>query len=443
MKKIFYLFACITFTSYAEDTKGIKFSEGTWAAILNEAKVQNKLIFVDIYTVWCAPCKAMAAKVFTDTQVGEKFNNAFINYKIDAEKGEGVELAKNYAITAYPTYLFVNPEGELVYRTMGTMPADKFMNEADKALSSGKKYRPTSDLEVEYNAGKRDAEFLYDYLKRKKLNGERSAVVLEEYLKVIPESLQKTEKVLGVISENISTIDSRAFTILADALPRFINMTPEQQKYVMDGISRAKRNTFKQVIDRKDKVLLDKLIEAVRATSYSRAGFEAEEKQFRLDYAKIMGDAENFKMIASKDGERLLAKTNEEMAMETQQKIAGFEAQAKAQGINQNTPQYAMVIDNMKQSVEKTTAFHLNEYAWGYVQLMTGKDDLETALKWSERSIELMESPINLDTYANLLSKLGRKKEAIKVQKKAIKMAKKQGIELEGFEQTLKEIKQN
>ncbi|MFY7909889.1 MAG: thioredoxin fold domain-containing protein [Emticicia sp.] len=443
MNKILYLLIILSFSSHAADDKGIRFTEGSWADILSEAKKQNKLIFIDIYTTWCGPCKLMSAKVFTDTNVGEKFNESFINYKIDAEKGEGIELAKNYAITAYPTYLFVNSSGELVYRALGAMPADKFITEADKAISTGKNYKSSSELEKAFKEGRRDPDFLYEYMKRKSLNGSESSVLLDEYLAAIPTSLYKTEKVLALIAENIGTIESKAFVILRDALDRYLNMTTSQQKYVLNGISKAKRNTFKKAVDSRDKALLERLIDAVRATSYSEAGFEAEEKQFRLEYAKITRDGDNFKKIATKEAAKLMGKTSEDLVAETQLKIMNFKEGAKAKNLDETTPQFKMILDNLTDNAQKTTSFQLNEYAWGYVQMINTPKDLEEALKWSERAIELVESPANLDTYANLLSKLGRKKEAIKAEKRAIKLAKKEGGDTKDLQQTLKDIKRS
>ena len=441
MNKITYFLLLVAFSTFANDDKGIKFIEGSWSQVLSEAKKQNKLIFVDIYTTWCGPCKMMSVKVFTESQVGDKFNTSFINYKIDAEKGEGITLAKQYGIAAYPTYLFVDGNGELVYRATGAMPAEKLLTEADKALSAGKGYKSSDELDRDFKAGKRDADFLYEYIKRKSLNGNGSSAVLDEYLKAVPVSLYKTEKVLSVIAENIGTIDTRAFGVLKDALDRYLTMTVSQQKYVMSGLSKAKRNTFKKAVDSRDKALLERLIDAVRATSYSEAGFEAEEKQFRLEYAKITRDGVNFKIIAAREATKLMNKTSQELSNETQQKIQNFRKGAEAKNLDESTPQFKMILDNLTDNAQKTTSFQLNEYAWGYVQMISNPKDLEDALRWSERAIALVESPANLDTYANLLSKLGRRKEAIKVEKRAIKVAKKAGGSIKDLQQTLKDIK--
>jgi thioredoxin-related protein len=441
MKKVLYLLVILSFSSFAANIEGIQFTEGSWSQILDEAQKQDKLIFIDIYTTWCGPCKVMSEKVFTDSRVGEKFNEKFINFKIDAEKGEGIELAKKYAITAYPTYLFVNGSGELVYRIIGAMPIDKFLNEAEKALTAGKSYKSSENLEKDFNAGRRDADFLYEYMKRKNLNGGENASLLDEYLKVIPASLYKTEKVLLLISENIGTVDSKAFEILQEALDRYLNMTAQQQKYVLSGLSKAKRNTFKKTIDSRDKAMLERLIDAVRATSYSATGFEAEEKQFRLEFAKITRDGENFKKIATRECAKLMAKTMNDLVAETQQNIIKFKESARLKKLDESTPQFQMILDNLVDNAQKTTSFLLNEYAWGYVQMISNQKDLEQALIWSERAISLAETPANLDTYANLLIKLGRKKEAIKAEKKAIKLGKKEGGDVKDLQQTLKEIR--
>ena len=443
MNKILYLLIILSFSSYASDNKGIEFKEGSWLEILNEAKKQNKLIFIDIYTTWCGPCKMMSAKVFTLNIISEKFNESFVNFKIDAEKGEGIELAKKYAITAYPTYLFVNGNGDLVYRAMGAMSAEKFIVEADKALLAGKTFKSSAELQKEFKAGKRDPDFLYEYMKRISLNGGENVALLDEYLKAIPASQYKTEKVLALIAENIGTIESKAFIILRDALNRYLNMTVSQQKYVLNGLSKAKRNTFKKAVDSQDKALLERLIDAIRATSYSEVGFEAEEKQFRLEYAKITRDGENFKKIATKEAAKLMAKTSEDLVEETQLKIMNFKQGAREKNLDESTPQFKIFLDNMTNTAQKLTSFQLNEYAWGYVQMIKNEKDLEEAIKWSERAIELIESPTNLDTYAILLSKLGRKKEAIKAEKKAIKLAKKEGKDTSHLQQTLKDLKRS
>lgn len=112
---------------FEKDTpQGIQFYKGVWKETLAIAKKENKLIFLDVYATWCGPCKKLKAYTFSDADVGSFYNNNFINVAIDGEKGEGIELAKKYGVKAYPTLLFVNSSGEIVYKTAGYHKADDF-----------------------------------------------------------------------------------------------------------------------------------------------------------------------------------------------------------------------------------------------------------------------------------------------------------------------------
>lgn len=115
----------IALTAFAQ---GIQFFEGEWNAALEAAKKQEKLIFVDAYAVWCGPCKTMAKNVFPNEKVGEFFNKNFVNLQIDMERGMGLEFAKQYPVSAYPTLLFINAEGKVVHKLMGAQSVDAFLN---------------------------------------------------------------------------------------------------------------------------------------------------------------------------------------------------------------------------------------------------------------------------------------------------------------------------
>ena len=141
MKNFFSVLFVLVFTVniYAQEG-GMEFTEGNWETILATAKEQNKLIFVDAYTTWCGPCKMMAKNVFPLKGVGDFYNKNFINAKIDMEKGEGPELAKKYGVRAYPTFLFVNSNGDLVHRGVGYRPEAAFVELGEAAKDPDRQY---------------------------------------------------------------------------------------------------------------------------------------------------------------------------------------------------------------------------------------------------------------------------------------------------------------
>lgn len=69
------LLAGMVGNTYAQ---GIRFWKGSFEEATREAKRQDKLIFIDFYTVWCGPCKSMSNGVFPREDVGEYFNEMFI-----------------------------------------------------------------------------------------------------------------------------------------------------------------------------------------------------------------------------------------------------------------------------------------------------------------------------------------------------------------------------
>lgn len=171
---------------------GIRFDHGSWSEVLARAKEEGKLVFVDVYTSWCGPCKQMVAETFPRADVGKVFNASFINYEIDAEKGEGPEITRAYDVgTEYPTYLFVGGDGKLVYRTGGYMPAESFLRQAAIALQEKDDPKPLGEWVREYQAGKRDKAFLLGYLKKRARVKMASPLIIEEVFDLLnPDDLK-------------------------------------------------------------------------------------------------------------------------------------------------------------------------------------------------------------------------------------------------------------
>ncbi|MEI9944257.1 MAG: thioredoxin fold domain-containing protein [Chitinophagaceae bacterium] len=156
----FYLLTC---TGVWAQDKGITFIEDKpWKDLLSMAGEKDKLIFLDCYTTWCGPCKAMSKEVFPLPQVGAFMNAHFISTKFDMEKGEGIELNNKYKkfIPGFPTYLLINSKGEVVHQVAGYNAADKFIAKINDGLEQ-RSWIPYSN---KYEAGQRDWAFIRTYL---------------------------------------------------------------------------------------------------------------------------------------------------------------------------------------------------------------------------------------------------------------------------------------
>lgn len=116
--------------SMSKSNKGITFTHVPFDELLARAKAEKKVLFIDCFTSWCGPCRAMASNVFTLPQVGEYFNTYFVNAKIDMEKGEGKDLAKRYEVHAFPTLIFLDSEGNVIEKAVGFKQASQLLETA-------------------------------------------------------------------------------------------------------------------------------------------------------------------------------------------------------------------------------------------------------------------------------------------------------------------------
>ncbi|MDR6403913.1 MULTISPECIES: thioredoxin fold domain-containing protein [Chryseobacterium] len=155
IKKI--LLTATVIVSTVLSAQGIKFEEGKFSDILAKAKQEKKLVFIDGYTSWCAPCKLMVKNIFPLQTVGDYYNSNFINAKFNMEKGEGIAIAKKYKINRYPTYLFLDGDGNVVHTANSYLEEKDFIQFGKDAQDPSKRI---AALKKRFEKGEKDPEFL-------------------------------------------------------------------------------------------------------------------------------------------------------------------------------------------------------------------------------------------------------------------------------------------
>ncbi|MBC9933152.1 thioredoxin family protein [Chitinophaga qingshengii] len=216
MKKLL-LFCCLIIampTVWAQT--GIQFFKGSWKELLDKARRQNRMIFVDVYTEWCGPCKYMDKFIFTDTAVAGKYNPLFITYRLDAEKGEGPAISRKYNVGAYPTFLFLNSNGYLVHKVVGEKEKEPFTALADAAVQAGADKNNLGNLEQTFREGNRDPQFLRAYLGRLAAADLDNNEVLDAYFKTIPAAQLQQDSTWLSLAQYINSPNSATLAYLAD-----------------------------------------------------------------------------------------------------------------------------------------------------------------------------------------------------------------------------------
>lgn len=107
----------------------VRFHTGSLDAVRALAERENKLVFIDLYATWCAPCGEMEREVFARRDVGEFMDARFVAARYDVDGAVGGALSQRYDAKTIPTYLIFNVEGQLLGRTSGGRTAAEFLRD--------------------------------------------------------------------------------------------------------------------------------------------------------------------------------------------------------------------------------------------------------------------------------------------------------------------------
>lgn len=356
-----------------EATDGMTFVEKPFDELLAMAKKENKVIFIDAYTTWCGPCKMMAAKVFPEAKVGEVYNERFINAKFDMEKGEGPALAKRYSVMAYPTYLFVDGNGDIVHKGIGYIPQEEFLALADAASGDSS----LGAMNKRYDGGDRTSEFLAEY----------SQVLSGVY------EQEKASKVSGEYLDMQKDWSAPETMALLVANPG--ELGGKRMQYLLDNS--------------------DKAMETAGASSFVMTMQQA----IIGHYMKESGEQ---KLPEVADITDTYKKFGGPMAT----RLIDHYTMLLAQQMRDNDA-YVPAALNYYDTYGSDNATELNSIAWTIFESSDDATQLKQALSLAKKSVEMEPGYANMDTLAWLYNKTGDKKMAKQTAKAAIELAKKDG----------------
>lgn len=387
MKKL--LSALFLLSSLIYFSQGIVFENSDFKSSLAKAKKENKLIFLDAYTSWCGPCKLMAKNIFTKKSVGDTYNARFVNAKIDMEKGEGIELAKKFKVNAYPTYLFIDGNGEVVHRTLGYVEEKDFLQFAKDAEDPT---RRIGALKKQFEAGEKNPEFLKNLANLTiYTESDFTARVLERYF-ADKNVLDKED--VGLLLQAIKNIESPLYK------------TFEEKK--ADVIAVVSEDSY------------NKINKDLKLSTITNRAYNKETKSYNEAY--LLAEAE-----------KVVGKTEAEKYVLRQKAGNAFR--------NKDIPAYEKLMLEIYKDYASATSGALNSAAWNFFENVDTKSSLETAVLWSKESIKKDENYAFTDTLANLYKKLGDKANAKLWAQKSIELAKKSGEDYEETEKLLNSIK--
>jgi len=383
--------------------QGIRFEQGlNWAQVKEKARAEHKFIFVDFFATWCGPCKEMDEKVYPSDNVGAIMNDHFIAVKVQMDStahddeqvrgwyGDAHRMMVQYKVTALPSFFFFSPDGEMVHRSLGFKEVKDFLALAVNAMDPAKQYYT---LLGNYQQGRKDFAVM-PYLARmagatgdRELGDQIAADYIAHYLDGLKEDAFFTR-------ENMSFIADFAGDLLSGG--------------------QSFKNIYTQR-DRADQLLGQKWADRLVAYIITK-----EEITPALWNGKVaIAEKPDWKRI--RDG--ITAKYNKDYADRTV-----LDAQI---GWYDGRKDWAM---DVKYNVAKIDKYGVDTSGWGcfgvnnlvfnlIFQHSNDKVVLKKAAGWMALVVSTdTNSSTHIDTYANVLYKAGKVKEAISWEEKATRL---------------------
>lgn len=386
--------------------QGIVFVESAnWQGILERARQENKYVFVDCYASWCAPCKQMDQQVYSNDTIGRFMNDRFICVKVqmDSTKHDrqaaqdwyatAHALQEQYSIRAYPSFLFFSPQGLIVHKDIGAKRVDAFLDVAKAALNSQEQYYTLLGMYYDGRLVFADMPGLANTARKLGQDSLATSIArhyINDSLSTLPADSLWTKGNLTFMSSFVRGmhVDEKAFSLYFES------------RELIDSIIGSKGYA-------------NGVINAVIYADEVKAKFPSAAKEDREPDWKEIGSS-----ITQRYGKDYVERNL-------------LKGRVEFYRIVKNWKQYAkyLVLRSEYLKIEQappgfSASMQLNNVAFDVFKYSRNKQELRKALTWANGALAMDSGKSyysgDLDTKANLLYKLGRKKEALELERQSI-----------------------
>jgi thioredoxin-related protein len=405
-KLAIFLLLALPFRLFAQDT-GLRFSRFlSWQQVLQKAKAENKYIFLDCFATWCGPCKAMDKDVYPLKQLGDEMNDRFICVKVQMDKtdhdaedvknwyADAQAIQQQYQVNAFPTFLFFSPDGAVQLKDEGYKRVNEMVALSKAAQTSDQQYQT---LIVRYQNGQKNYPHLDELAEKARTMGDLktanliAADYMDHYLmQLSPDSLYTQKSIYFILSfpDGLHS-GSKAFRL-----------------FYPDG---------QRVDQTLGKPAAQRAVDYVISAEYIEPEFSMarREKRYDIDWMPIQ-------KAISHGFDAATAKRN---IAEAKSRWYHYMTQTYNKDWEQYIRYQITVIEKYEQDTSVFTDVAHNNFAYDAIlPHSTDKKQLELAVHWMKVAIgrvPLSGLASDLDTYANLLYKLGETRVAITQEEKA------------------------
>ena len=377
----------------------------------------------------------MDKEVYTNDSVGNYFNDKFICVKVQMDKtkndnefirnwySDAAAINKQFRILGYPTFIFFSPKGIIVHKEMGYQSVSEVITLAQIATQQGKIYRDPfveyDSLVEEYKQGIKHYNRMVYMIKIACQIGENDFAkqLLNDHTnyaaKIKPKQRYTKENIELWAGFTLSSLGKRFNFFYKDGnkIDRVMN----------------KKGYARSVVDRTIQYEIvapffkEQANGAVMSTKWMTGNSKPDHSE--VEWKKM------YNLIQKKYNSSYAKRNLVEAKVQWYEKHNNFPSFVK----------YYLT----KLELNNGEDPFLNSRAWDIFIKITDKKILNKIVPWMNKLAQQYSHDFNiLDTYANLLYKIGKKQEAIQWEGKALNLAKTKGAHKTDIENFSKAIEQ-
>lgn len=421
--RLLIIISLLTTVYSSTHAQGMEFSDITLDEAFVLAEKEGKYVFIDFKTVWCGPCKNMDKNVFPLPAVGDYYNEAFVCLRLDAER-EGYETARKYKVSSYPTYLFLDTEGNVVFKETGFHIEEEFIALGKKAVASVNSKYSLEKLRSMYPDKQDDEGFVKLYFKKMIEYGQDPSEGLERWLSIQTEIdpagkemldfLIKYKKYLyiGGMADEILQTNYEAYAAL---------VTTDQEKIMLERLNGFILTRSADRAERTRDVEMYKLfLDRVKEDPDNNAN-SAKIKEYEMSYYLMSKDYASYKADAALIVAGLMEKNVPEEVKAADKK--GYEWHQSKYKENPEPYEKIPVSYYKIKSSTKGLIRTIHEMGLTYLSVSENKDDYKVVKSWVDYLKE-----VNSDYYqtydleSEYYYSRGKLDKAIELKKEAIEV---------------------
>ncbi len=385
------IFGCKENNQKINKSKELIIVEQDYDKALSLASQEDKLLFIDFYTTWCAPCKKLDKLVFQNDSIKNLLGKDFVLLKYDAEKDTIFHLSKKHHVRSYPTGLILNKEGFVLNRKYGFPGQDSLSLQknviefTDESIALNQENKLLKGYSNEINPLKYP-DFYNEYINR--TNTKINNSELSDYLTHTQDKF--SEEYFSTLIYFGHYAPASIGDMVLERKQKYIDLYGKKNvETLLYFLTSAKFNVAISEINQ------EKYDEAVKFTknALSEGWVNDILPEYEKDYLKAQNKWDE------------VFKINEKL---------------KDEGAFDNG--------------------YVNHFSWEVYEKCNNQDVIKKCIEWMKEVTKQEPNYAYLDTYAHLLYKSGNKIETKRISKLAIEAAKKENKSTEALEELLKTL---